>query len=45
MPAEQPSHLVSKVETRLPFGRSGERGAGGGTDGPGVAPAAAGTRR
>lgn len=35
MPAEQPSHLVSKVETRLPFGRSGERGASGGTGGPG----------
>lgn len=35
MPAEQPSHLVSKVETRLPFGRSGERDASGGTGGPG----------
>ncbi len=34
MPAELPSHLVSKVETRLPFGRSGERGASGGTGGP-----------
>lgn len=34
MPTERPSHLDSKVETRLPLGCPGERGTSPGTGGP-----------